>query len=287
MSKIFFSLLTIVAALLIGFSAGAQAETLFYDSYDTSEANSNINFEIDDRTSGAYGGTGSITYKSHVQDPPTASLTVGTEVLAFECQSTKSKRVFAWLNHDFSGTDSAGGLDVSFSGKLVDPDSAQWYAFAIGGKDADNAFADNPIATAPSALAFLIKNDGSVTVSEYTTGNGTGIVYTGGYTWRAAGNDGQYHDFLFEVRGVGDNNPFDGTGTLNVKMYVDGSATASVDYTSTWQFASNYIGFEKSMAVDGCYFDDLTITKVPEPSTLVLLTSGLIGLLAYAWRKRK
>jgi hypothetical protein len=30
-----------------------------------------------------------------------------------------------------------------------------------------------------------------------------------------------------------------------------------------------------------------TPTATPEPSTLVLLASGLIGLLAYAWRKRK
>ena len=36
-------------------------------------------------------------------------------------------------------------------------------------------------------------------------------------------------------------------------------------------------------------FDNLDVTgpPVPEPSTLALLTSGLIGLLAYAWRKRK
>ena len=27
--------------------------------------------------------------------------------------------------------------------------------------------------------------------------------------------------------------------------------------------------------------------QIPEPSTLVLLTVGLFGLLAYAWRKRK
>lgn len=33
--------------------------------------------------------------------------------------------------------------------------------------------------------------------------------------------------------------------------------------------------------------DDIRIDQVPEPSTLVLLAGGLLGLLAYAWRKRK
>lgn len=37
------------------------------------------------------------------------------------------------------------------------------------------------------------------------------------------------------------------------------------------------------------YFDaaDLTVTPIPEPTSLLLLGSGLIGLLGFAWRKRK
>ena len=37
----------------------------------------------------------------------------------------------------------------------------------------------------------------------------------------------------------------------------------------------------------GIFFDNVRLTSVPEPSTLALLASGLFGLVAYAWRKRK
>jgi hypothetical protein len=33
--------------------------------------------------------------------------------------------------------------------------------------------------------------------------------------------------------------------------------------------------------------DNITVGTIPEPSVIVLLASGLIGLLCYAWRKRK
>ncbi|MBU4273351.1 MAG: PEP-CTERM sorting domain-containing protein [Planctomycetes bacterium] len=34
-------------------------------------------------------------------------------------------------------------------------------------------------------------------------------------------------------------------------------------------------------------FNGLQLVAVPEPSTVVLLVTGLIGLLCYAWRKRR
>lgn len=36
----------------------------------------------------------------------------------------------------------------------------------------------------------------------------------------------------------------------------------------------------------GVYLDHLRITAVPEPSALILLTIGTVGLLAYGWRRR-
>ena len=35
------------------------------------------------------------------------------------------------------------------------------------------------------------------------------------------------------------------------------------------------------------YFDNVEVSIVPEPSSVALLLSGLLGLVAYAWRKRK
>jgi hypothetical protein len=33
--------------------------------------------------------------------------------------------------------------------------------------------------------------------------------------------------------------------------------------------------------------DDLTVTPIPEPSSLVLFSLGILGLIGYCWRRRK
>jgi hypothetical protein len=51
----------------------------------------------------------------------------------------------------------------------------------------------------------------------------------------------------------------------------------------------NYWSGHSATSGAPCTFgiDSVSFTAVPEPSTLVLASMGLFGLLAYAWRKRK
>ncbi len=281
MSKYFNFLMVVVAIVVLGISANAQAGLLFSDSFDTDPSSSNVNFQIDDRTGGTYGGTGSITYNSYVTGTGN-SLSVGftdgsKEVMQLDISSSESDSYgFVWLDHDFGSTDSAGGLDIAYSAKLINL-GGQFQAIAIGHTTA--AITDSDDRPLSHGLVFFIRGTGAASAREYGTS-------TTAFDWLDGDpNDEEYHDFLFEVRGSTGDNPFDGSDKVNVKMYVDGDEV--IDYTTAGVWGSNnYIGLETCDTATS-YFDDLSITQIPEPGTFALLTTGLIGLLCYAWRKRK
>jgi len=61
-----------------------------------------------------------------------------------------------------------------------------------------------------------------------------------------------------------------------------------VVYNSVAPTAGSIVITIKPGAVDGIgFFNGFQLKEVPEPSTIALLAAGLVGLAAYAWRKRK
>jgi hypothetical protein len=99
--------------------------------------------------------------------------------------------------------------------------------------------------------------------------------------------------------GLGVNNQY-GAGTMNslFTLYGQGASGTPVPVGSlTWQYmAPGTTGHNAGDAwtVGGNYYVQLgtdgsgvEATTIPEPGTLILLAAGLIGLLCYAWRKRR
>lgn len=93
---------------------------------------------------------------------------------------------------------------------------------------------------------------------------------------------------------------YSSTGTIpsstTITAYLDGTQVATLT-THTDRTAVQYLGFTditfnkivlSVVCIDSCvYIDDLQVSTIPEPGALVLLVMGLLGLLAYAWRKRR
>ncbi len=83
------------------------------------------------------------------------------------------------------------------------------------------------------------------------------------------------------------------TKTVNLSWYDVANPTNNDSFlvgTYAVDFAPDKVGiaFEGAGGTGSSGVDNIVLqTIVPEPSTLVLLASGLLGLLCYAWRKRR
>jgi hypothetical protein len=161
-----------------------------------------------------------------------------------------------------------GTVVTSNFGAITDAGSQ---AMDIGGVD-----------TTPFQLGYLWQN--------------TGIALQPGtmYTLTFAGSPSTTQTVVFDafLCAAGDvsseGTPFREQNWLNVaadKTYV--SYSVSAVYSGP---TGQYLTVEVGAATDGWWSVDnvqLSSAVVPEPSAIVLVASGLIGLLCYAWRKRR
>ena len=101
---------------------------------------------------------------------------------------------------------------------------------------------------------------------------------------------------LTVTRGTGANeNVFTLVASNNAAANSGYGTTGTYSYTASGLLSSQALYFgplfyrtatSTAAPVPGAA-ENLTYTPAPEPGTVVLLTTGLLGLLAYAWRKRK
>ena len=102
-----------------------------------------------------------------------------------------------------------------------------------------------------------------------------GNIYMVGYEVKAQG--GNEYDFL----------PFyEDLTTPGSRVYGNGGTPINVTFSSNLSGMFNQIYLRMGSYAQGAIVDDFVIDQVPEPSTMGLLACGLVGLLAYAWRKR-
>lgn len=103
-------------------------------------------------------------------------------------------------------------------------------------------------------------------------------IATAGVDWSRTGEGTNYSDMLSGAWYTQDNSNWIGVGETMAVMYV--TKGAGVSYNGEIGVSLYNVGSETKAY-------EFSLAPVPEPSTFALLACGLIGLLAYAWRKRK
>lgn len=230
--------------------------------------------------------------------------------------------VHRYTFNDGTANDSAGSLN----GVLTNHASVSGGKLVLDGTD-DYLSLGNGIVPTASANGTTIVAwfNASTTIGDWTrvfdfgSGPANSVYFTPYIIWEArrngvyfepaAGvwggtplNDGIEHMAAVTITPNGGTN---GYGALT--LYVDGASVGSIAMTSSLSTLAsgpcNYLG--KSQYLGNNYFqgsiDELRVydtvldataigslsPTVPEPSLMILMATGLLGFLAYAWRKRR
>lgn len=304
-----------------------RGELLFSDNFNLGTAftpdaandyclNTGLNIRLD----GKYKNLASALKRDHLTTSADRvqvnNATWGADMLSFYTAAAGEQYHAAIIRHDFTDAHIGdyGGFTFRFDFDPVSVGSkssgiAKGYGGGIwiGGSDEDaNGYAAGkwcPGRYDTSAdLALYIQDDGKLEV--YKAGNGGSPVYGYDKVFDANPSGADFvkmYSFELRVSTTG----FASATAASAELWwldnagnwsqIDLDANSANGITNvSWNWDSNetnYIGFYSTSDPPGYgHFDNVSVFDnyvVPEPNALALLATGLIGLVAYAWRKRK
>lgn len=241
--------LTAVMALTIVQATSANAATIYFDTFT------------------AIDGT---SLASHTPDVTTDSASWAGAQTCF-AMNTNQATASTWAMATLPFAPVAGNVYTLSTQLTVTPtDQQAWGAIGFTGNAASSYGNGSSYWDDQHAWMLIRGNGGTMEFANATSGPGhTGASVT-------AGSKSAYSIVL------------DTTGTNWVaKWFINNGVTP--DWTYTYTDGNPSISYVAIGNVGGVAtsFDNLTLSSTPEPGTFVLVTTGILGLLVYAWRKRR
>lgn len=301
---------TLALCAPLALPAHAQVTTvLFSDNYTTSGQGDDINR---DYTAGRQSGTlGNIQYRQgNGGIGATITGTIGNEAVnGYKTQIGNAGGVGKlWMvgggpaftfgsaspESNFNVNPGVGGyLSISFTVNPVTGaagTSDDWGAITIGASDhasfgaSGSGARGQPIIAGAAHFGILLRDNGG-----YQAFDGSTNIATG--TYSVSPTTTLIHAIELRISGLGDGNPWDGSGDALIDVYADSSLAYT--FTKTGGYTDNFVtlhGYGGSGALSITEFDDLqiaTVSAIPEPSTFALLAGGAMMALATLRRRAR
>lgn len=151
------------------------------------------------------------------------------------------------------------------------------------------AFANNGVTPDGTHVAFLqaVNTGIDASMSQSLSGFNPGTLYEVDFAANANKNTNRVSPPLQAfINGVQEFSqtitPVEAVGSYTQPYHSESFTFTATASSQTLTFLVPGAGGDKVALID-----NISIHNIPEPSMLVLLATGLIGLLAYAWRKRR